>query len=383
MQIRGVIQQVEGQRFIGAIAGFGQQFFRFFVAFFLRPGKPFRLAQLRAIGVRRRVAVGRQIALSFHLISNNIAIQTQLQRGTHAHVGERGLLVVDFVIIGTQIGVNVQLVGDLFFQLLEEFDRQLVISHVQFTAAVAVNIGHFGRGRQPGNGVNDGFSIIPIVRVTLHHDPLVDHPVFQSIRAVGNDIARLRPLIAKFFDGRFVDGRHRRVNQQFIKIGYRFAEGDFQRVVVNGFYAQLARRFLAVNDFVDVNDMTILRIAGIRRSCFRIHQTLPAVYEVLGGNRLAVRPFCIFTQMEGPDFKIFIIPALRHARDRVAIFRRSIQQTFEQVAANIGLWHPFDFIWVQRLRLGAAITYQGLLLCQLHSSRDIRCHCHIAGDQCG
>lgn len=50
----------------------------------------------------------------------------------------------------------------------------------------------------------------------------------------------------------------------------------------------------------------------------------------------------------------------------MAIFRRSIQQTFEQVAANIGLWHPFDFIWVQRLRLGAAITYQGLLLCQLH-----------------
>ena len=68
------------------------------------------------------------------------------------------------------------------------------------------------------------------------------------------------------------------------------------------FYAQLARRFLAVNDFVDVNDMTILRIAGIRRSCW-IHQTLPAVYEVLGGNRLAVRPFCIFTQMEGPALK--------------------------------------------------------------------------------
>jgi hypothetical protein len=63
VQIGGVIQQVEGQRFIGGIAGFGQQFFRFFVTFFLRPGKPFRLGQFRAIGIRRGVAVGRQIAL--------------------------------------------------------------------------------------------------------------------------------------------------------------------------------------------------------------------------------------------------------------------------------------------------------------------------------
>jgi hypothetical protein len=53
VQIGGVIQQVEGQRFIGGIAGFGQQFFRFFVTFFLRPGEPFWLGQFRAIGVRR------------------------------------------------------------------------------------------------------------------------------------------------------------------------------------------------------------------------------------------------------------------------------------------------------------------------------------------
>ena len=276
-----------------------------------------------------------------------------------------------------------QLVGDLFFQLLEEFDRQLVISHVQFTAAVAVNIGHFGRGRQPGNGVNDGFSIIPVVRVALHHDTFVDHPVFQSIRPVGDDVARLCPFLAKFFNSRFVDRRHRRVNQQLIKIRDWLAEGNFQRVVVNGFYAQFARRFLAINDVVDVNDMTILRIAGIRRSGFRIHQTLPAVDEVLSSNRLAVRPFRIFTQMEGPDFKIFIIPALCYARDRVAIFRRSIQQAFEEVAANIGLGYPFNFIRVQRLRLSAAISHQRLLIRQLHTGRDIRCHSHIAGKQCG
>ena len=221
------------------------------------------------------------------------------------------------------------------------------------------------------------------MRVALHDDTFVDHPVFQGVRAVGDDIARLRPLLAKFFNRWFVDRRHRRVNQQFIKIGYWLAEGDFQRVVVNGFYAQFARSFLAVNDFVDVHDMTILRIAGIRRRGFRIHQTLPAINEVLGGHRLAVRPFRIFTQMESPDFEIFIIPALCHARDRVAIFRRGIQQAFEQVAANIRLRHPFDFIRVQRLRFGAAISHQRLLIRKLHTGRDIRCHSHIAGHECG
>jgi hypothetical protein len=93
-------------------------------------------------------------------------------------------------------------------------------------------------------------------------------------------------------------------------------------LVINRFYAQIGRRFFAVDDVINVNDMTILRIAGIRRSGFRIRQTLPAIDEILRGNRRAVRPFRIFTQMEGPDFKIFIIPGFCDPRDRVAFFRR-------------------------------------------------------------
>lgn len=154
----------------------------------------------------------------------------------------------------------------------------------------------------------------------FYYDLFVDYLVFQSICVVGNDIVRLCLFFVKFFDGWFVDGRYCWVNQQFIKIGYWFVEGDFQCVVVNGFYVQFVWCFFVVNDFVDVNDMIILWIVGIRRSCFWIYQMLLVVYEVLGGNWFVVRLFCIFMQMEGLDFKIFIILVFCYVWDWVVIF---------------------------------------------------------------
>jgi hypothetical protein len=35
------------------------------------------------------------------------------------------------------------------------------------------------------NDVNNGFGIIPVMRVALHDDTFVDHPVFQGVRAIG------------------------------------------------------------------------------------------------------------------------------------------------------------------------------------------------------
>ena len=55
-------------------------------------------------------------------------------------------------------------VRDLFFQLLEQFDRHVVIGHVDFAAAVAVNIGNFRRNWQVGYLVNNRFSVVPVVR---------------------------------------------------------------------------------------------------------------------------------------------------------------------------------------------------------------------------
>lgn len=50
----------------------------------------------------------------FHFIDDNVTIQRQLQGGTNTNIVERCFLVVDFVIIGAQIRVNVDFVRDLF-----------------------------------------------------------------------------------------------------------------------------------------------------------------------------------------------------------------------------------------------------------------------------
>ena len=52
-------------------------------------------------------------------IDDDIAIQPELQRGTHARIGERRFLVIDFVVIGAQIGIDMDFFRDLFLKFLE------------------------------------------------------------------------------------------------------------------------------------------------------------------------------------------------------------------------------------------------------------------------
>ena len=223
---------------------------------------------------------------------------------------------------------------DLFLQFLEQFNRHVVIGHVDFTAAVAVHVSHFRRDWQVGHLVNHGFGVIPVLRVTLQNHTFVDHPVFQFISTVGHNIGRLSPFFTEFFHCGFRYRGDRRVNQQLIEVRNRFAQRHFKRVGINRFYTQIGDRFFTGDDVIDIGDMAILQIARIRRGGVWIRQALPAVNEIFGGNRCTVGPFSIFAQMEGPDFKIFVFPLFGDARRRVA-FYVSDQQPFKQVAVDV------------------------------------------------
>ncbi len=268
---------------------------------------------------------------------------------------------------------------DLFFQLLEQFNRHVVIGHVDFTAAVAVNVGHFGRNWQVGDLINHGLRVIPVLRVTLQHHTFVDHPVFQLIGAVGHDIGRLRPFFTKFFYSGFWYRGDGRVNQQLIEVRNRFAQRHFKSIGIDCLHAQVGDRFFTGDDVIDIGDVAILQIARIRRGGIWIRQALPAINEIFGGNRCSVGPFGIFTQMEGPDFEIFIFPLFCHTRCRVAVYV-SDQKTFEQIAVNVRLRNTFNFMRVKRLNFRTVVTHQRLLLSQLHTCRHVRSHCSVARD---
>src|SRR5690606_34815593 len=133
-----------------------------------------------------------------------------------------------------------------------------------------------------------------------------------------------------------------RVSQELIEVRKRFAQSHFRGVCIDGLYAQSGYWLFTRDDVIDISNMSILNVTRIRGGGIRIRQTLPAIDEIFGGNRRTVGPFRIFTQMEGPDFKIFVVPFFRHARSRVAVYV-SHQQTFKQIAVNVRLWNTFNF----------------------------------------
>ena len=268
---------------------------------------------------------------------------------------------------------------DLFLQLLEQFNRHVVIGHVDFAAAVAVDVSHFGRNWQVGHLINHGFSVVPVLRVTLKHHTLVDHPVFQLIGAVGHDIGRLGPFFTKFFHRGFWYRGDGRVHQQLIEVRNRFAQRDFEGIGIDRFNAQIGDRFFARDDVINIGNMAILQVARIRRGGRWIRQTLPAINEIFSRDRRTVGPFRIFTQMEGPDFEIFVFPFFCHARCRVAVYV-SDQQAFEQVAVNVRLRNTFNFVRVKRLNFRTVVTHQRLFLRQLNTCRNVRSHCSVARD---
>ena len=116
--------------------------------------------------------------------------------------------------------------------------------------------------------------------------------------------------------------------------------------------------------------MGVLQVAGVRRCSFRIHYALPAVDEILRRHRLAVGPFGVFTQVEGPDFEIFVIPAFRDARHDGTV-RAVVRQAFHQIAGDVVFRHALDFMRVKRLHFGTVIFDNFLLVGQLHAGRNV------------
>lgn len=64
------------------------------------------------------------------------------------------------------------------FQFLEQLDRHVVISHIDFTAAIAVYIGNFRSDRQISHLINNRFRVVPVSRAALKNDTFVNDPIF-------------------------------------------------------------------------------------------------------------------------------------------------------------------------------------------------------------
>ncbi len=84
---------------------------------------------------------------------------------------------------------------------------------------------------------------IPVQRVFLESDSIIQSPLFQEERAVVDKLARLDPVIAIFFDGWYVDRQKCRKRTEIKKVGNRGVEFDLQRFIVNCHDADLVEVF--------------------------------------------------------------------------------------------------------------------------------------------
>ena len=225
--------------------------------------------------------------------------------------------------------------------------------------------------------------IVPVARVALGDNPLVDHPLLEGIGPAANKVFRPGPFIAVATNQDLIHRHQRRVRQHGKKCRVGLIQRHFQGGVVQRLHPQGIRGFFPLGDIGGVDHMHVAGEAGIRRDGFGVHQPLPAPDYVLGCNRCTVAPGNPRAEMEGPDGVVFVLPFLGQPRLDLTL-RRDAHQPVEYIADNIEFDIAFDFMRIERCRFIAIIPDQFLLLCQLCSCRytggERRCAC--AQDAC-
>ena len=178
-------------------------------------------------------------------------------------------------------------------------------------------------------------------------------PLSQAEGAAGHQVARLGPGrvgdIAVLLDHVLPQGGGRPQRHQQIEGRGRPRDRDFQRAIVacldlNGGAQLLDRRLAHVLGERQVGTtLDDLRVVGgaVVGGQARVHQALDRVDEVVGGDRLAVLPHRVLTQVEGVGQAVIADPAVlaarhlgSHVRRRLTRDRIEAEQSGEQVLGH-------------------------------------------------
>ena len=181
-------------------------------------------------------------------------------------------------------------------------------------------------------------------------------PAVEFERAVADEVFRARPFFAVFFDGGLGRGVGGGVGQEAEEVRRRPFEFGDEGVVVGGFHAQLCRVFqLAFGDFFGVFDG--VEEEAVFATGRGINGALPAIDEVVRGERAAVAPFGV-AQVEGVGFAVCgDFPFFSDAGDEVAA-RVFADEAFKEVAQDVRFRHALCGLRVECLRFAAVAATQ-------------------------
>lgn len=147
--------------------------------------------------------------------------------------------------------------------------------------------------------------------------------------AIAHQLARLDEISAVLFEAGLVDRQCSLVRQQLDEERGRAFERDFQRLGINGLYAEFFNLGLAFVDRFGIFDR--IKDIGVAGRCLRVFDTAHRENKIFRRYRRAIGPVGIVAQLERVDGAVIgNFPAFRGTRNNLAV-RVIDRQAFVEV----------------------------------------------------
>ena len=354
------------------IAGRRQQFLGLRGALCLGPVRIVDIGHLEPGGGGMCPVVGRCLPALQDVVDDDVTVDRIGKRLADIHILERRrafvLVEVEHVDIRTRLRNRNRLIGVFGLQLGVTARRDLYA--IKLAGQVTRERGIIVVDGQCRNVLKDRVFVVPVKRVGLHDHLFAQNMLLEQIGSVADQLARLGPFVAVLFDDLLIDRKDRRMGGHRREIGQRCGDLYFKGMIVDGANAQFVNRFFTGDDLGRIRHLHQFDIPGIFRSGRRIGQAPPGINKVVGGNRVAIRPFGIVAQMEGIGGLVVgkLIPR-GHAGNQAAVLVL-VHQAFEKRAQHT---RAFDIgVDLRVHRLDCVKKPVGIIL--VFRKRVARCH---------
>ena len=263
-----VLAGVVGEGVLGARldASLFQQLLGLSHAFVHRPGCPVIGLRAGTLHPGHDEAVGRGLAIGRDALRQDVTVNHHRQRLAHAHVGKSRILVLQGVVAQADHGRVANFFGELRLGLLIRTWRQLV-NPLILARLKQLDVGRAVFNRQVGHFGQLHIGSVPILRIFLDHNAVVDLPLLQDVSPVAHEIARLGPVFAVFLERRLVDRTQIVVAHQRRQKTHRVRRFDLQRELVQRLDTQLGGR-LGAFDHIRAIEQKDAKGVGIHRCGF-------------------------------------------------------------------------------------------------------------------
>ena len=239
------------------------------------------------------------------IVDDRLAIDRHRQRPADPRIIQRRLAHVEIEIVGAVVFDDAQELR-VVVAIQVELGQRNIVGRVQLAGAKHALLRVLAVHAEEPDLLQAGIRPVPIVRIRHHGDDLIGFPLLEHEGTVGNQIARFRPRRvrpiegAEFFNRGLVHRQQGKSGQHARKKRRWRTQPEFEGERIDCADANLGEvRDLALQIFRGVFE--VKSVVGKVRAELLAEQPPEGIHPVARGHRIAVRPFCVGSQMKGVD----------------------------------------------------------------------------------